>query len=87
MIVLIVGPVDVGSGLEQELEHVAPFGFDRDVQRLRAAAPERMRADCVDHLRRCRKDAADFVDLTRAHQLEEPLNDLVSRQRGHFRSR
>ena len=85
--VLIVGPVHVGPCLEQELEHVAPLGFDRDVQRLRAAAPERMRANHVDHLRRSRKDAADFVDLTSAHQLEEPLNDLVSRQRGHVRSR
>ena len=46
-----------------------------------------MRADHVDHLRRSRKDAADFIDLTRAHHLEEPLNDLVSRQRGQFRSR
>jgi hypothetical protein len=33
--------------LEQQIEQLAPSAFDRDVQRLRPAAPERVRADRI----------------------------------------
>ena len=78
MLVLVVRAVHIGSGLEQQIEHVAPLCFDGHVQRLRAAAPERMGTDGIDHRRRRCKDAADLIDLARADELQKPLNDLVS---------
>ena len=81
VIVLVVRAVHVGSGVEQQVEHVAALGLDRDVQRLRTATPERMRADGVDHLRRSRENAADLVDLACADQLEKPVDDLIAGQR------
>ena len=81
MLVLAIGAVHVRSCLEQQIEHVAALRFDRDVQRLGAPTPERMRADHIDHLRRRRENSADLVDLPRANQLEESFDDLIARQR------
>ena len=78
VIVLVVRAVYVGSGAEQQIEHVAALGLDRDVQWLGTTAPERMRADGVDHGRRSRENPADLVESSSANQLEKPLDHLIA---------
>ena len=78
MVVLIVHAVDVGAGVEQQVEQVPPPGFDRDVKGLRPAAPERMRAYGVDHVGRGREDSADLVDAAGADEPQERLDHVVA---------
>jgi hypothetical protein len=40
--------IDIRTATQQELDDLAAFGLDRDVQRLRATTPKRMRPDGVD---------------------------------------
>ena len=63
MIVVLVLAVDLRTRVEQEIEHVTAFGFDRDMQRLRVTAPIGVRADRVGEVRVGGKHRANVGDL------------------------
>ena len=61
MVIFRIAAVHVGAGGEEQVEHVAALRLDRDVERLRPAAPIRMRADRVGERRRGGERGADLA--------------------------
>src|SRR4029077_4687200 len=76
VIVLVVPTVHVSAAREQQIEKGGASRLDGHMQRLRAAAPEWMRTDGVDHFRRGIENVADVVDQASADELEELLDGL-----------
>jgi hypothetical protein len=72
----LVGAVDVGPRIEQQVEHVAPPSLDGDVQGLRPPAPERMRPNGVDELGRIREHLLHLCDASHPDMLEEHADDI-----------
>ena len=81
MLVEPVFAIDVRTRSQQQIEHVVPRSFDRDVQRLRPPAPVRMRANGIHDRRRCRECGLDGVDMTCAYVTQKSSHFLVGWRR------
>ena len=82
VVVLIVCAVDVRAGIEQQVEHLVPSGFDGDVERLRPAAPERVGSDRVDQIGRALEQRPRLVDSAGADEFQERGCKLICKHLG-----
>jgi hypothetical protein len=56
---------------EQQIEHIAPLGFDGHMKCLWPPSPERMRTDRIHKPRRCGEHRANLVDAARSDAFEK----------------